>query len=256
MASEKTEAIVIRMVEFSETSLIVTLFSRHFGRISAIAKGARRPKGPFEGALDLLGVCHIEVLRKANDSLDILTEAKLARRFRGAQKSLDRLYCGYYIAEMLARWTDDDDPHEDLYDLALEAISRIDGSDDHLMAVTHFEVRAMRLLGNAPATRQCVACGGEVDRGRARVAFGHEVGGVLCEACRGRHRGVAMVQESVLAWLDRLIELEKPPEERFSNADYRPLRALLNRYITVSLGSRPRTQSMLPTIVPAHYEKA
>jgi len=255
MASEKTDAIVIRMVEFSETSLILTLYSREFGRISAIAKGARRPRGPFEGSLDLLAVCHIEVLRKANDSLAILTEAKLARRFRAAQKSLDRLYCGYYVAEMLRKWTDDDNPHPDLYDLALGAIERIDSTADHLMAVAHFEVRAMRILGNAPATDLCVTCGGEIKRQNERIPFGHEVGGVLCHACRGRHRGVAMVHHSVLDWVDRLKTLEIPPEEPFLNDSYRQLRAMLNRYITISLGSRPRTQSMLPTRVPVHYEK-
>lgn len=249
MASEKTDAIVIRMVEFSETSLIVTLFTRAFGRVSAIAKGARRPKGPFEGAIDLLGVCHVELLRKSNDALDLLTEAKLARRFRGAQKSLERLYCGYYIAEMLSRWTDDDDPHPEVYDLAIGAIERIDGDRDPLMAVTHFEVRAMRMLGHAPATGQCVTCGGEVKRANQRVPFGHELGGVLCDVCRGRHRGVTTVHCSVLDWLDRLHEAETPPEEPFTHEHYRQLRALLNRYITVSLGVRPRTQSMLPTKV-------
>lgn len=255
MASEKTDAIVIRMTEFSETSLIVTLYSREFGRISAIAKGARRPKGPFEGAIDLLSVCHIEVLRKANDSLDLLTEAKLARRFRAAQKSLERLYCGYYIAELLRRWTDDDDPHPDLYELALEAISRIDGTSDHLMALIHFEVRAMRILGHSPSTADCVTCGSEVDRQQERVPFGFEVGGVLCENCRGRHRDVAMVRRVVLDWLDRLNECEKPPEIAFQNDIYRQLRSLLDRYITVALGAKPRTQSMLPTNVAAHYEK-
>jgi DNA repair protein RecO (recombination protein O) len=249
MPSEKTDAIVIRMVEFSETSLIVTLFSRAFGRVSAIAKGARRPKGPFEGAIDLLGVCHIELLRKSNDSLDLLTEAKLARRFRGAQKSLERLYCGYYIAEMLARWTDDDDPHPEVYDLALGAIERIDGTANPLMALAHFEIRAMRLLGNAPATRHCVTCGGEVNRARQRIPFGHELGGVLCELCKGRHRGVATVHSSALDWFDRLHDSQSPPGETFTDEHYRQLRALLNRYITVSLGVRPRTQSMLPSKV-------
>jgi len=249
MASEKSDAIVIRMVEFSETSLIVTLFTRAFGRVSAIAKGARRPKGPFEGAIDLLSVCHIELLRKSNDSLNLLTEAKLSRRFRGAQKSLERLYCGYYVAEMLARWTHDDDPHEEVYDLAIGAIERIDGLDDALMAVTHFEVRAMRMLGHAPATGQCVTCGGEVNRAMQRVPFAHELGGVLCNDCRGRHRGVITVHRDALDWLDRLNQSETPPELRFTDPHYRQLRALLNRYITVSLGIRPRTQSMLPTRV-------
>jgi len=249
MSSEKTDAIIIRMVEFSETSLIVTLFTRQLGRVSAIAKGARRPKGPFEGAIDLLSVCHCELIHKSNDSLDLLTEAKLARRFRGAQKSLDRLYCGYYIAEMLYKWTDDDDPHVEVYDLALAAIERIDGTDDALMAVTHFEIRAMRLLGNAPATTQCVTCGSHVNRETSRVAFGHELGGVLCEPCRRGRGGIATVDASALNWIDRLIEFHEAPRETFTDREYRPLRALLNRYITISLGNRPRTQSLLPTKV-------
>ena len=130
MSAEQTTAIVLRAVEFSETSLIVTLLTREFGRLSAIAKGARRPKGPFEGSLDLLAVCRVVVLRKTTDALDLLTEAKLHHRFRGGQRSLDRLYGGYYIAEMLRLLTDDHDPHIDVYDLTIEALQQIDGSGD------------------------------------------------------------------------------------------------------------------------------
>jgi len=53
MAIEKTDAIVIRVVEFSESSCVVTLFTRDFGKIAAMAKGARRPKSAFESAIDL-----------------------------------------------------------------------------------------------------------------------------------------------------------------------------------------------------------
>ncbi len=255
MASEKSDAIVIRMIEFSETSLIVTLFTRNFGRISAIAKGARRPKGPFEGAIDLLSICQVEVIRKPGDTLDLLTEAKLSRRFRAAQKSLDRLYCGYYVAEMLRRWTDDEDPHQDLYDSVVRTIDQIDGVGDPLMAVAHFEIRAMRLLGNAPGTRFCVSCGCEVNRVNLRIPFCHEAGGVLCHECRLRHRGVSMVKSIVLDWFDRLHDADEQPKTLsadelslpWSNETYRPLRAFLNRYITITLGSRPRTQSMLPS---------
>ena len=76
MAAEKTTAIVLRTVEFSETSLIVTLLTRDFGLVSALAKGARRPKGPFEGALDLLAVCRVVLIRKNTDALDLLTESQ------------------------------------------------------------------------------------------------------------------------------------------------------------------------------------
>ena len=87
MSSEKTLAIVIRVVEFSETSCVVTLFTRDFGKIGALAKGARRLKSPFESALDLLAVCRIVFLHKSSDALDLLTEAKLERRFRLANRN-------------------------------------------------------------------------------------------------------------------------------------------------------------------------
>ncbi|MCG8650182.1 MAG: DNA repair protein RecO, partial [Pirellulales bacterium] len=136
---DPTTAVVLRTVEFSETSLIVTLLTRDFGRVSALAKGARRPKGPFEGSLDLLAVCRVVVLRKSSDALDLLTEAKLVRRFRGAERSLERLYAGYYIAEMLRQMTDDHDPHPNVYDLALQTLDQIDGTGDVASSVAYFD---------------------------------------------------------------------------------------------------------------------
>ncbi len=187
--------------------LIVTLFSRQFGRLSAIAKGARRPKGPFEGAIDLLAIGSMEVLRKPGDTLDLLTEAKLLRRFRGANKSLGRLYTGYYLAELLARWTDDDDPHPELYDLAVDTIQRIDGTHDPLLSCLYFEIRMMRFLGHLPITATCASCGSAADRSMTRVPFVCEIGGVLCGQCRSKHRGVLMVHHLVLDWIDHLQDL-------------------------------------------------
>ena len=95
MPTEKAIALVLRVVEFSETSSIVTLLTREFGKVRGLAKGARRPKGPFESALDLLSLCRIVFLRKSSDALDLLTEAKLEWRFRAGTpqpvKSLRRL---------------------------------------------------------------------------------------------------------------------------------------------------------------------
>ena len=54
MPIEHSEAIVIRTIDFSETSLILTLFSREFGKVRGIAKGARQLKNSFDSALDLL----------------------------------------------------------------------------------------------------------------------------------------------------------------------------------------------------------
>src|SRR5262249_7140061 len=82
MSSEKSAAIVIRQVDFSESSRVVTMFTREFGKVAVLAKGAKRLKGPFEAALDLLAVCDVVFIRKSTSGLDILTEARLQTRFR------------------------------------------------------------------------------------------------------------------------------------------------------------------------------
>ena len=90
MSTEKTDAVVIRQADFSESSRVVTFFTREWGKVSMVAKGARRLKGPFEAALDLLTVSRIVFIRKLSTSLDILTEAQLITRFRPNGRDLDR----------------------------------------------------------------------------------------------------------------------------------------------------------------------
>src|SRR6185295_11276035 len=126
MSSEKSRAIVLKLVEFSESSCVVTLFTEDFGKIGALAKGARRPKSPFEGSLDLLSLLRIVFLHKSSEALDLVTEAKLERRFRSAQRDLARLYAGYYVAELLAELTERGDPHRTLFQAADAALSALD----------------------------------------------------------------------------------------------------------------------------------
>jgi len=202
MATEKTHAIVLRVVEFSETSCVVTLFTEDFGKIGALAKGARRAKSPFEGALDLLALARIVLIRKSSDTLDLLTEAKLQRRFRSAERSLARLYAGYYVAELLSELTEPGDPHRQLFQAADAALLALDSDEpvnNNMTAETvlRFEMAALLEAGHLPSLDQCVVCGKAVTIEK-RVAFGMTAGGVLCEDCRPGRRGVVSVSRPVI----------------------------------------------------------
>src|SRR5712691_5024457 len=122
MAAEKAQGIVLRTTDWSETSRIATLWTREFGRVRVLAKGGRRLKSNFESALDLLTVCSIVLLRKSSGSLDLLTEAQVVQRFPRLRTDLAALYAAYYIAELLADWTEDYDPHPTLFDEARETL--------------------------------------------------------------------------------------------------------------------------------------
>lgn len=241
MASEKTRAIVLRVIEFSESSCVVTLFTEDFGKIGALAKGAKRPKSPFEGALDLLALVRIVFLRKSSDALDLLTEGKLERRFRSAQRDLARLYAGYYVAELLAELTDAGDPHPELFAAADATLLALDGTAPLAETVLRFELAALRLLGHSPSLSQCVACGNAVEMA-PRIAFGMTAGGVLCPSCRPGRRQVVSVSGPVIAALRHAAEevseadrpIEFPPQLRGE------LRAIMNNYFAHLVGHKLR----------------
>jgi DNA repair protein RecO (recombination protein O) len=249
MSAEKTLAIVLKTVEFSETSLVVSLFTQDFGKISALAKGARRPKGPFENALDLLAICRVLFLRKSSGSLDLLTEAKLERRFRAAARSLPALHAGYYVAELLRDLTDDHDPHPELFELAKETLAGLDENRDPTTSVLRFELGALRELGHLPALDHCTNCGTPV-KIADRVAFGLIGGGVLCLQCKPGKRQVASVSASAIEAMQRLVNSENGATWSLETLDKSlagEIRGLMNRYICNLLGHRPKTQMLIST---------
>lgn len=245
MSSEKTPAIVIRVIDFSETSAVVTFFTREHGKITALAKGCRRPKSPFESAIDLLTACRIVFLHKKNDTLDLLTEAKVERRFRGGQRSLEHLYAGYYLAELLAEATDRSDPHPELFDLTWEIWQELNNLGDIPRLLLRFEMMLLRLLGQLPELSQCVETGRPVPQ-TGRIPFGLLAGGVLSRECRAGHRQVIDISADSLAILrvfadpgDAWRQQEMPV--RFSGE----IRAVINRYLTHWIGRHSKLREFL-----------
>lgn len=247
MSSEKASALVLRVVEFSETSSILTLFTREFGKIHGLAKGARRPKSPFESALDLLGLCRIVFLAKSSEALDLLTEAKLERRFRPPARDLPRLYAGYYVAELLNELTHDRDPHPELFDFACDTLAALSGGEANVAAlVLRFELNTLRLLGHLPALDTCVGCGAVLPTS-PRVAFGAGVGGVLCVRCRPGKRQVVSLTAAAIDAMRRLASDQPAPHTvgALDRRTYGELRGVVNQYLAHLLGHRPRMQSYL-----------
>src|SRR5436309_3988874 len=160
MAAEKATALVLRTTDWSDTSRIATLWTREFGKVRVLAKGGRRLKSNFETALDLLTVCSIVFLRKSSGTLDLLTEARVVQRFPRLTTNLPALYAGYYIAELLADWTEDYDPHARLFDEALATLQSL-GTPEVPTGprLARFELVLLQELGYSPVLDACAACG-------------------------------------------------------------------------------------------------
>ncbi|MEM9413265.1 MAG: DNA repair protein RecO [Planctomycetota bacterium] len=247
MSSEKTTGLVLRIVEFSESSCVVTWLTKDFGKITVLAKGARRRKSPFEGAIDLLSTSRIVFLHKKSDSLDLLTEAKLERRFRSASVDLNRLYAGYYLIELLAAMTDEYDPHPELFELATDVLEQMDHGQDPGHQLFRIEIGALNLLGHQPMLNQCVGCGRTKTIETKRVNFGMLAGGIFCDRCRkGKTNVVSLSSET---W-KLLIGISQQPNHaiEISNSCRGELRKFLNQYISNHLVFKPRLQKYITGI--------
>lgn len=239
MPTEKALALVVRGTDFSETSRIVTLWTRELGKVRALAKGGRRLKSNFESALDLLTVCGIVFIHKTSGSLDLLTEAQVQERFPRLRHDLHALYAAYYLAELLGDWTEDYDPHPALFDAALETLRTL-GEPGTLVGpcLAHFELVLLRELGYGPALETCADCAAELSGGP--LAFSAAGGGVLCPGCQPNQRE----RRAVTAETWQALRLLNQPGDAWRGlADAgtrRDVRQVLNHYVTYLLGRRPR----------------
>ena len=245
---EKARALVIRQADFSNTSRVVTFFTREFGKVAVVAKGAKRLKGPFDSALDLLTESQISFIRKSTGGLDILTEAKLTQRFRPQSGDMPGLYSSYYLAELLDSLSEPYDIHEALYDEAVLALARLQGTEkpgtaaDHRLTVLRFELSILREIGQLPELESCTSCG-RLLTGESILGLKVSQGGLVCSACLEQDGHVRQVTGGAGAILRVLAQPEDSAWQRLapSPAQSQELRAIATAIISHTLGRVPRT---------------
>jgi len=201
--AEKTNGLVIRLADFSNTSRVVTFFTRDFGKISAIAKGGKRLKGPFDTGLDLFSESDLVFLRKSGTALDILTEARLKHRFRPNSANIGSFYAGCYVADLLNSLTLEDDPHPLLFDAAVWSLRQFMEQADYRLFVLRFELVLLRELGQLPALDDCIHCGQPLDL-QSHYSFWVAQGGMLCPSCQHQEFAQHPLQASSVLLMKRL----------------------------------------------------
>jgi DNA repair protein RecO (recombination protein O) len=174
------QAIVLRRSHFGETDNILTLYSRERGRISAIAKGARKAVSRLSGASEVLN--HSRFSLASAKTLQVVRQAETVASFSPLREDLNRLANGLYIADLLNAFVVDGDPNPDLFDLLEYSLHLISTVASPNLAARWFELRILDHLGYAPLLTECIYCGSSlVPAARIMTALSASQGGVLCD---------------------------------------------------------------------------
>lgn len=158
--SEKTRqeaqpAYVLHSYPFRETSLVVEVFSRNFGRVALVARGARRPKSAVRGLL--LAFQPLQLSWFGKSELRTLHRAE----WQGGQPLLQgmALICGFYLNELMLKLLPRDDPHEQLYLYYQETLQELARRTDYAAILRRFEISLLKELGYALSLERDVETG-------------------------------------------------------------------------------------------------
>lgn len=175
----RTEAVILRRHDFGETDRILTLYTPSHGKLRAIAKGVRRITSRRSGHIELL--TRAKVLLARGRELDVLTQAEALESFRTLREDLYLTACGYYVAELVDRVVADRIENPRLYGLLVSTLERLATEQRPEVALRHFELHLVRLIGYEPVLSRCVLCSTALEPRFHK--FAPEEGGTVCDRC-------------------------------------------------------------------------
>jgi len=173
------EGIVVRHAAVGERDKIVTLLTPDRGKVSAVAKSARRPGSSLGPCLETLSHGRYHCIRRR--STDLIVQAESLDSFPSLMADLWRTSCGLYIAELIDASTVEGAPGPAVFDLMLSVLREIDraGCDDTVLR--YFELRLLDTLGFCPSLKKCVHCGTSLQP--VENGLSSSLGGVVCSDC-------------------------------------------------------------------------
>ena len=220
MAIEKTEALVLRAIKFGETSKILTLLTRDFGIVKAIAKGVRGARPKFGSALEIFARSEIVLYRRRDRDLQLIGSADLVEAHLVLASSLRRYAFGSGIVEFIPRVISGEIASATesiaLFDEAARCLDLVSLAPDETLPylLRAFQLRFVSLLGHGMELHTCLECGKEIGEEGGRglgpraglLALSASQGGLFCAACAGGAVGTVPVTPAALAVLRAYVE--------------------------------------------------
>ncbi len=180
--TEETEAIVLDCIEHGESDVIVTFFCQDVGRLSAIAKGAKKSKKRFVNKLELFSFLHITYQQKANRSLAFLVEADLHTSFLHIRQGLELYSIASVIREFLLIGVRENESDLHIFRLSLWALHSLDQKQPPMAILSLFLIRFYDYIGYRPDLQNCAYCGSLVTN-QYRYSFDTATGRIVCSVC-------------------------------------------------------------------------
>ncbi|MBI2963179.1 MAG: DNA repair protein RecO [Deltaproteobacteria bacterium] len=236
----------MRTRAFGESDKIVTFLTREFGKLSGIAKGARKSRRRFVASLEPFTHVQLGFRSRPQADLCFIESADIVRSARKLAFDLDRYAYSTYVVELIDSMVEGREAEPAVFDLAEATLARIDGSADSPspLWLRQFEVELLALAGLEPRFDLCSRCRRPSAEPGKGFRFNPRTGCLCCDGC-GDGSGIAVSEAAIVSML--LLQRGRPTELPASAGG--EVRALLQTFIAHHLRRPLRSPALLREIL-------
>ena len=227
MGIQTTEAIVLRSINFSESSKIITFYSSQFGKITGIAKGARSAKNKFGSSLEIFSLVTLVFYQKKTD-IQLISQCDLKNPFLNIRNDIVKIAYASYFIELINKTTEGDQDSEQIFNLILNSLITLEAANVEAEVLAHFfEIKLLKILGCIPVFDRCVNCGAKITNGK----FSCRLGGIINNECWGADESAPRVS------LGTILTIQHLQTSDFSNLSRLKLNKLSSKELKLVLES-------------------
>ncbi len=255
MTSFSTAGILLRRIDLGDYDLILTFLTPDRGKISAVAKNAKKSIKRFSGILELFSILEI-VCQKGRGKLPILKEAALQQPHYSIREDIGKTAYASYLVEIINTWVEEGKPQESLYYLlkySLGVLNHGNVLNEELSIL--FQMRFLTLSGLSPNLTQCCNCKTDLDNlDDKSTIVDLKKGGLVCENCSdsgsyGKTLSKGTVKQ--LLWVTDG-DLEKAGRIRFTKQAIMEGLAFLEAFVSFHMGRDLKSLKFLKDIRHGH----
>lgn len=209
-----TTAFLLRAHPYGESDRIVTFITEDFGKLSGIAKGAKRSQRRFAGTLEPFVKVRLAFRQRPRSDLAFIERCELVHVFAGFGTDLDRFAYGSYVLELTDRLVFGRESGREVFRLLDTALGMLDTVGPRATILRAFELHLLDATGYRPELRACCVCGEPPTRAAAVVLVPSR-GGVCCVRCRPSLDAAHTLSTASLA---TLVDLQSQPLDAAATA--------------------------------------
>jgi DNA repair protein RecO (recombination protein O) len=246
--SHATPAIVLRSWPYGESDKIISFFTENHGKLTGIAKGAKRSRKRFPNSLEPFSLVNLRFQDRPHGGLVFILSSDLMLGFKHLVTSLEKIAFASYLVEITDGLIAEREENHLVFQHLRDGLSYLEENGTSLAFLAYFELKLLRLTGYQPVLNSCKRCGRDhADKLVFQWHFSPRDGGVLCDSCSRWRKEIMPLTAATLEILTEFQERTTAPASTRSLplSLVKEIRSVILRFIQFHMDKEIKSASFI-----------